>query len=431
VIGPVGFSVSTASPVTFNVPSDYWVSAIKTAGYLGGDPLHPYSVVGDYTFLQRIPGYRPQIGINLCAGNHYLWHQSGSLSITLLSDTGVQNQVECVPTDTAMANWRSTVWTALYNAAQSQYYAQQQQINAQIAALQSKISNVDTLTLRREENDEIMKCALRWLLGADFEFMPLDVVALFKKTAWLPQIGLSEQYGIDFTGNLSGLGSQEESVAQSKKDWAIATQYQDRVNFINQAIDWDNIIYFVYSYFWDDPLSWDFIRQIQHPDATRQAFLRAGSARIVLTVRQGWELAWSYFVEFGETKVSPTASHPYLTIAQQIQDYDSTNYPGIPPANPNGGGPIDDGTPQVGTTSDDVLSPSTAPVTITVADSTGLSPAPRRTSTHTIPACRSGKRLRTFRTRPTLRSRRFPTPMTLLKTRTIPIRSCRRDRREC
>ena len=110
---------------------------------------------------------------------------------------------ECVPTDTAMAQWVSSVWTALYNAAQNQFYAKQQQINAQIAALQSKLRNVDTLTLRREENDEIMKCALRWLLGYNFEFMPQDVVNLFNNasnaTQWF------EQYGVRFTGNDSGL----------------------------------------------------------------------------------------------------------------------------------------------------------------------------------------------------------------------------------
>ena len=177
---------------------------------------------------------------------------------------------------------------------------------------------------------------------------------LFKKASGS---NYPQQYGVAFTGNDSGLTSN---------DWSIVKQNEDRINFINQAIDWDNVIYFVYSYFWDDPQSWDFIRQIQHPDATRQAFLRAGSARVVLTVRQGWELAWTYFVEFGSTSMpNPLPSHPYLTIAQQIQDYDSINYPGIPPADPNGGAPIDDGTPQVGTTYDVVLNPSTSPVTIT------------------------------------------------------------------
>jgi DNA invertase Pin-like site-specific DNA recombinase len=36
------------------------------------------------------------------------------------------------------------------------------------------------------------------------------------------------------------------------------------------------------------------------------------------------------------TPPPPGTSTPYLTIAQQIADYDNTNYPGIPPANPNG-----------------------------------------------------------------------------------------------
>ena len=364
-VGPVNFSnTDNIKPVTFTVPANYWVNSIVPSGQLGdsagvNDPLY---VIGSN--VGQFPRQSPPP--DLCAGNSYLWHQSGTLSITILYVTSASEHsgeifftVHCVPTDTAMAQWQSTVWTALYNAAQTQFYAQQQQINAQITALQNKIANVDTLTLRREENDEIMKCALRWLLGNGFEFMPQNVVNLFKTAS-----GPNEQYGVGFTGNDSGLTSN---------NWSIVKQNEDRINFINQAIDWDNVIYFVYSYFWDDPQSWDFIRQIQHPNSTRQAFLRAGSARVVLTVRQGWELAWTYFVEFGSTSMpSPLPSHPYLTIAQQIQDYDSINYPGIPPADPNGGGPVDDGTPQVGTTCDVVLNPSAAPVTIAVADSTGL-----------------------------------------------------------
>ena len=364
-VGPVYLSTTdNVVGYPFTVPNNYWVKSITPAGQSGnsagdGDPLSVIgSSVGNFSRASMPP--------DLCAGNSFLWHQSGSLSITVFyvtSDSKHSGElfftVQCVPTDTAMAQWRSTVWNALYNAAQTQFYAKQQQINAKITALQDKLANVDTLTLRREENDEIMKCALRWILGNNFEFMPQNVVDLFKKTS-----GSNEQYGVAFTGNDSGL---------TKNDWSIVKQNEDRINFINQAIDWDNVIYFVYSYFWDDPRSWNFIRQIQHPDATRQAFLRAGSARVVLTVRPGWELAWTYFVEFGSTSMpNPLPSHPYLTIAQQIQDYDAINYPGIPPANPDGGGPIDDGTPQIGTTCGAVLNASTSPVTVPVADSTGF-----------------------------------------------------------
>jgi hypothetical protein len=362
-VGPVYFSnTANVKPVSFSVPSGYWVSSIMPTNYVGEGPGDPFLVVGGNG--AQLSGNN--LGGDLCAGQGYLWHQSGNLSITLLYMTSASEHagevffsVQCVPTDAAMAQWQSTVWNALYNAAQTQFYAQQQSISAKMTLLQNQINNVDTLTLRREENDEIMKAALRWLLPNNFQFMPQNVVALFKKTA-----GSDLDYGIDFTQNDSGL---------NKSDWTIAKQNEDRVNFINQAIDWDNVIYFVYSYFWDVPDSWEFIRQIQHPDATRQAFLRAGSARVVLTVRQGWELAWTYFVEYGSTSMpSPLPAHPYLTIAQQIQDYDSINYPGIPPADPDGGGPIDDGTPQVGTTSAEILNPSTSAVTIAVADSTGF-----------------------------------------------------------
>jgi hypothetical protein len=364
-VGPVSFSKSDdIKPVTFNVPDNYWVKSIVPAGQFGdihgaNDPLF---VIG--ASVGHFPRSSPPS--DLCAGSSYLWHQSGALSITVCYVTSKSEHdgvmffnVHCVATDTAMTQWRSTVWNSLYNAAQTQFYARQQQINAQISALQDKIDNIDTLTLRREENDEIMKCSLRWLLGDDFEFMPQNVVDLFKQAS-----DSNEKYGVAFTGNDAGLADN---------DWAIVKQNEDRVNFINQAIDWDNVIYFVYSYFWDDPQSWDFIRQIQHPDATRQAFLRAGSARVVLTVRPGWELAWTYFVEYHSTSLpSKLPSHPYLTIAQQIQDYDSINYPGIPPADPNGGGPVDDGTRQTGTTCGAVLDPGTSPVTIEVADSTGF-----------------------------------------------------------
>jgi hypothetical protein len=77
-------------------------------------------------------------------------------------------------------------------------------------------------------------------------------------------------------------------------------------------------------------------------------------------------------VEYWGTLPENLPGHPYLTIAQQIQDYDSTNYPGIPPANP--GGPADQDTPQVGTTCDADLQPSPSPVTIPVGDSTGFVP---------------------------------------------------------
>jgi hypothetical protein len=297
--------------------------------------------------------------------DNFMAGYSGDLTITTVlrfaNPASVTFTVTTQPTATVYEQWQASVFSAIYNAAQSTYFTQQQNYAGQISALQQQIESVDTLTLRREEHDEIMKTVLRWLMGTFDVFMPTAVSdALFKG-----QPGVDPAYGIDFTG---------KNTALSSAAWTTVENYEDIVEFINQAVDWDNIIYFLYSYFWDVPESWDFIRQIQHPDATRQAFLRAGSARVVLTVRKGWELAWAYFVAYGSTVLPPNLpSHPYLTIAQEIADYDSTNYPGIPPADPNNPNPLgDDEIQPAGTTCTHELSPSTAPVTITVADSTGF-----------------------------------------------------------
>jgi len=351
--------------LTFNVPDGTWITNVHVDALMGTahgkSQLHFIIIGAGYdewfnspagSVSQDLPGF--------------LFNFSGSQLITYFlqfCDTAtVQFTITLAPTDDAIAQWQSSVWNALYNASQTAFYTTQQSYQAQIQALQNQITNVDTLTLRREEHDEIMKCVLRWILGDQVDvFMPDSVVSLFTG-----ETGADPQHGVDFTGSQTDL-----TVA----GWTLVDQYEEFVNFVNQAIDWDNLIYFLYSYFWDVPTSWDFIRQIQHPDSTRQAFLRAGSARVVVTVQPGWEAAWTYFVLTGTPPPTPVPAldHPYMTIAQQIADYDSTNYPGLPAPDPTNTTPVDyDNIPPVGTTCDEDLTASTAPVTITVADSTGF-----------------------------------------------------------
>jgi hypothetical protein len=268
--------------------------------------------------------------------------------------------------------WRDSMWSALYNAARDAYNANQQAIMAQIQILKDQMSNVDTLTLRREENEEIMKGVLRWLLGPSFDFMPQSVAQLFA-TAAAGQVAIGGvtfpsppsppspylTYGLDFTGNELGLSSTT--------DWSNVVQYGEMVKFINEAVEWENVLYFLYSYFWDVPPSWDFIRGIRHEDARRQAFLRAGSARVVLTIRPGYETDWLAFVDTLKLNSQLRHDHPYLTIAQEIQDYDNTNYPGIPPANPASPN-------QVSASSNANIAASPNPVTISVDSSAGFVP---------------------------------------------------------
>jgi hypothetical protein len=322
--------------LSFTVPNGYWITKLIFDGSMDGQQGHQigYGIVGTTFFKYASQSAQtpfPSTVLTATNSAPFLFHAEGAQKILFLAAdaTGVAAQltVEIDLTEMALAQWQSDVWDALYNAAQTQYYANQQDIAAHISQLEDQLNNVDTLTLRREESDEIMKGVLRFLLGPDFTFMPQNVIDAIKASAGdLEHGGVVEpNYGVAFTGNALGLPSWQASIVE---------QHEDEVRFINQAIEWENVVSFLYSYFWDVPAGWDFTRQIRHPDANRQAFLRAGSARVVLTVRKGWEKAWVQFAEGGFHGASIDPDHPYLTIAQEIAAYDDRNYPGIRPANP-------------------------------------------------------------------------------------------------
>jgi hypothetical protein len=339
------------------IPDGYVVqSATLTANQaVGTNPNFPNPFLS-VMFVGAIP---PQSSSqDVTASLDYLGGRIGQQYVTYGVASSLSGVVEVdvqLQDAGAVAAWQQQSWQTLYNAAQTAYFTNLQSLQNQISALQNRLNSVDTLTLRREEHDEITKGVLRWLLGPGFSFMPPGVKALFN--------GPDADWGAAFLGNKLGL---------STFGWSTVSNYEDMVRFINDAIDWDNILYFLYSYFWDVPNAWDNIRNIQHPDATRQAFLRAGSARVVLTVRKGWETAWVQFVEGGTFGGGPLPQlHPYLSIAQEIQDYDNMNYPGIAPANPGGAGAPDDGN-YVATTSTDKVGPSTTAVTLSVASSAGF-----------------------------------------------------------
>jgi GH18 family chitinase len=357
----------------FSVPENQWVIKVTALANINTLPNKGFYFAVEATPFYDGPNFNPKsYSVDLTGQYHFMEYYTGQQTVTFwFNDAGAATWVglivQIAPTLAAVQQWVSEVWNALYNAAQAAFYAQQQAVNAQIQALQDQLNNVDTLTLRREENDEIMKGVLRWLLGPLFEFMPPDVQALFgAPLVAAPGCGGASStrcdlltHGVSFTGNdIFG----DDTPQQANYDWSTMFLYQEMVKFINEAIEWENVLYFLYSYFWDVPASWDFIRQIRHPDSTRQAFLRAGSARVVLTVRRGWEPAWVSFVETGGFGQTLLPNHPYMSIVQEIQAYDNTNYPGIPAANP-ASGPTSDQEDSVATTSHALVPASATPST--------------------------------------------------------------------
>ncbi|MFF2079122.1 hypothetical protein ACFVXG_30760 [Kitasatospora sp. NPDC058162] len=314
--------------VEFDVPEGTRITDVVLDAQVGHDgsnlalDFDVIGVVADPAWHQPtdpviVRGYH----LKTTAGTSFLLGETGHQKVTVFTNhaermfAGLTASVELDPT--TVEQWRNDVWTALFDAAQARYLAHQEEISAQIAAIEDQLSNVDTLTLRREESDEIMKSVLRFILGPTVDLMPADVIAAFLAA------------GVDLP---HGIGFDDPTLGLTLDQWTLVRQHEDVIRFINEAIEWENVVSFLYSYFWDVPPAWQFIRALRHPDANRQAFLRAGSARVVLTVRKGWEEAWMRYAVGGS--IGATIPAPYLSVAQEIAAYDDRNYPGIPPANP-------------------------------------------------------------------------------------------------
>lgn len=208
----------------------------------------------------------------------------------------------------ALQAWQLKAWAAIRDAAQARFYEQRVQLNDRLARLREELGAQDALSLRKFERDEIMKGVLRWLFGPSFRFHPSGVPA--------------------------DLYSAQETVV-SKATWAQVLAHGELIRFLQQAIEWENVLYILYPYFWSHLSRWPSKEQLEHPDAMHRAFLKSGAARVVLTIRPGFERDFLSLVETGNFSGLP-ATHPYMTIVQEMEAYAHTNFPGVPPANEEG-----------------------------------------------------------------------------------------------
>jgi hypothetical protein len=289
----------------------------------------------------------------------------------------VQFTLTVTLTTEAYRRWQYESWVAIRDAAEQTYYANRQLLTERRERLLEELKQWDALTLRRMEREEIMQGVLRWLFGPDFALVPAEIQAFFEPIdaasgsmpAGLPGTAGGPVVPGGLPGTAAGpvvvsggtVFTDEGSVVTgdgpahpggsepvppevppvppfdvltpTEENWRRVLQFGEMIKFLHQAIEWENVMYFTYPYFWDSPRNWQFKRFLRHPDAIHREFLRSGSARVVLTIRPGYEVDFAEFVESGALG----QDHPYMTIAQEIQAYTRTNYPGIPPANPEDG----------------------------------------------------------------------------------------------
>ncbi|MFJ6895149.1 hypothetical protein [Streptomyces hokutonensis] len=112
------------------------------------------------------------------------------------------------------------------------------------------------------------------------------------------------------------------------------------VAFYEQAFEWQNTSYVLYPYFWTGRRDWPEALAREEPDPLFTQFLRAGSARVVLPVRPGFEsvVASRLHLQLPSPAVPASAPQPsdgpYLDIAEEIRAAQDITAGGVPSGTP-------------------------------------------------------------------------------------------------
>ena len=122
----------------------------------------------------------------------------------------------------------------------------------------------------------------------------------------------------------------------SKKDLANFHIIQDQTmdnyaslaKFMEQAFEWNNISYNFYPFYWGKREDWDELYQFDCNDPLFRNFMQAGMARVVVTVKPGFENAVLHFMATNQIWNGgeiPVLGNPlYLSIVDEIKEQEYT-----------------------------------------------------------------------------------------------------------
>jgi hypothetical protein len=256
----------------------------------------------------------------------YHWNSANPEGYTIEPDTTMNVAVEAVGrlTEDAFREWQMRCYELLSDAARMRYEERRDLLEKMRDDLVEELGREDALMLRKLEKEEIMKAVLRWLLGPDFRFYPQHLLDLPNLT--LDPNGYLQYY----EKGASPFEPGTENVREAYHEPAL--KHGEIVKFLHHAIEWENVNYVLYPYFWTDEPRWDFKQSLFHSDYVHRGFLRAGSARVVLTIRPGFEGPFLEWVEGFPQGVMP-ADYPYQTIADEVEQLAKTSYPYTQDAN--------------------------------------------------------------------------------------------------
>jgi hypothetical protein len=196
-------------------------------------------------------------------------------------------ELTCVPTDETYRRWQLDVFDTLlgaHDAWDRAWRAEKARVNVGAAAVMERSPARNAEMIR----DEIKRHVIAWLLDEN-----------------------------PFTGRGAVAGEYDP---QMPKALDIASEIQ----FLEQALEWTNLNYVPYPYYWAGQESWGDLMGLETVDPDLGRFLRCGSARVVVPARPDLTEAVAYWLLYRQPWLGGPPPVPgsadYLSAAAEIRD---------------------------------------------------------------------------------------------------------------
>jgi hypothetical protein len=278
-----------------------------------------YQAVYGYVGLwyTRWPGGQIDVGLGKSmrrfSDNDYwnpvMSNQTGSVAFTLktlkVEAFTAAIEVTCQRTPRALEAWKLKTHAAILQAYQKQLRDYEERLAAAQIEAASQVRGRNPLENERMIRAELKKGALSVFTAQHFDMFG----AISNSPQGYPQPNLTEA---DAEGRY--------------------------IRFFEQAFEWEQMMYFFYPYFWGRKQNWKNRALLQEVDPAFAEFIKAGSARVVVSVRPGFEDAVAHFLQTGaiwDGGDLPDITSPlYVSIIQEIRERDQAPGAEIPQGDP-------------------------------------------------------------------------------------------------
>lgn len=274
----VGAIVSVSSPAMDNSWGKYIGISVGNLRYKTSQGNSNYLLYPDAS--ETLNSFEKNIPVSV----NFISYFSGNINVT----------VKLQRTDAAYQQWQIETFNAIIKA----YEAKLEEYNAKIReskAMQLEKVRTNPLFYRQIENMVLRKNCIEYLVS---------------------HTKLGEKDLIS--------GTKLNEIQVNYEDVAL-DEYAAKVKFLEQAFEWDLMSYNFYPFYWAYKEKWLQLYNVdESDDAIFRAFLQSGMARVILTIRPGFEEAVNWFMATGQVwnggQVPTMDDELFISIVDELRE---------------------------------------------------------------------------------------------------------------